>query len=98
MPHNNSAAKRLRKNETRRVANKSRLTELKSLRKRLERHLHDGEVDQAKKLFTEFTKRLDQAASVNTVHKNTASRLKSRVALSIAKPKAAAPAAKSKTK
>lgn len=98
MPHNNSAAKRLRKNETRRVANKSRLTELKSLRKRLERHLHDGEVDQAKKLFAEFTKRLDQAASVNTVHKNTASRLKSRVALSIAKPKPVAPAAKSKSK
>lgn len=94
MPHNNSAAKRLRKNETRRVANKSRLTELKSLRKRLERHLHDGEVEQAKKLFAQFTKRLDQAASVNTVHKNTASRLKSRVALAIAKPKAAAPAAK----
>ncbi|MBN8525642.1 MAG: 30S ribosomal protein S20 [Planctomycetes bacterium] len=95
MPHNNSAAKRLRKNETRRVANKARLTELKSLRKRLERHLHDGEVEQAKKLFVQFTKRLDQASSVNTVHKNTASRLKSRVALAIAKPpKAAAPAAK----
>jgi small subunit ribosomal protein S20 len=86
MPHNNSAAKRLRKNETRRVANKSRLTELKSIRKTLERHLHDGQVEQAKSVYKTFAKRVDQAASVNTVHKNTASRLKSRLALALAKP------------
>lgn len=86
MPHNISAAKRLRKNETRRVANKSRLTELKSIRKTLERHIHDGEVDKAKTVFKSFSKRIDQAASVNTVHKNTASRLKSRLALALAKP------------
>ena len=93
MPHNISAAKRLRKNETRRVANKSRLTELKSIRKQLERHLHDGQLDQAKAVFKTFAKRVDQAASVNTVHKNTASRLKSRLALAMAKP-APAPATK----
>jgi small subunit ribosomal protein S20 len=86
MPHNNSAAKRLRKNETRRVANKARTTELKSIRKQLERHLHDGQVEQAKAVYKVFAKRLDQAASVNTVHKNTASRLKSRLALAIARP------------
>lgn len=91
MPHNNSAAKRLRKNETRRLANKSRLTELKSIRKTLERHLHDGQVEQAKAVFKTFAKRVDQAASVNTVHKNTASRLKSRLALALAKPAATAP-------
>lgn len=90
MPHNNSARKRLRKNETRRVNNKTRLTELKSIRKRLERHLHDGEVDKAKAVYVTFTKRVDQAVSVNTVHKNTASRLKSRLALAIAKPPKAA--------
>jgi small subunit ribosomal protein S20 len=94
MPHNISAAKRLRKNETRRVANKSRLTELKSIRKQLERHLHDGQLDQAKEVFSTFSKRVDQAASVNTLHKNTASRLKSRLALALAKPRPAAAAKK----
>ncbi len=98
MPHNISAAKRLRKNETRRVANKARLTELKSIRKQIERHVHDGQADQAKTLYSAFVKRLDQAASVNTVHKNTASRLKSRLALAIAKPVAAKPAQTAKVK
>ncbi len=94
MPHNNSAAKRLRKTETRRVANKSRATELKSIRKQLERHLHDGQIDQAKAVYKTFSKRVDQAASVNTVHKNTASRLKSRLALAINKPPVATQAKK----
>jgi small subunit ribosomal protein S20 len=91
MPHNNSAAKRLRKNEKRRIANKDRLTELKTLRKRIERHLHDGQAEQAKSLFSTFTKRLDQAASVSTLHKKAADRLKSRVAQKVNKP-APAPA------
>lgn len=89
MPHNRSAAKRLRKNETRRLANKGRLTEIKTLRKRIDRALHDGQVDQAKTLYRDFAKRVDQAASVSTVHKNTAARLKGRVAKALAKPVAA---------
>ena len=89
MPHNNSAAKRLRKNETRRLANKSRLSELKTLKKSVERAIHDGQADQAKTLYRDFAKRVDQAASVNVVHKNAAARLKSRMALAIAKPAAA---------
>lgn len=91
MPHNNSAAKRLRQNHKRRTANKARLTEIKSLRKRFERHLHDAQTEQAQALLRVIAKRVDQAASVNTVHKKTASRLKSRLALALAKP-AAAPA------
>lgn len=98
MPHNISAAKRLRKNETRRVANKARMTELKSIRKQIERHVHDGAADKAKTLYSTFVKRLDQAASVKTVHKNTASRLKSRLAVQIAKPVAAKAPAKAQVK
>ena len=92
MPHNNSAKKRLRQNETRRVRNKDRLTELKTLRKQLLRAVHDGKADEAKSLYQTVSKRLDQAASVNTIHKNTASRSKARLAKLIAKP-AAKPAA-----
>jgi small subunit ribosomal protein S20 len=89
MPHNNSAAKRLRKNETRRLRNKSRTSEIKSLKKQIERAVHDGQGEQARKLYQNFAKRVDQAASVNTVHKNTAARLKSRLAIAMAKPPAA---------
>ncbi len=86
MPHTRSASKRLRQNEKRRVANKGRLSEIKTLRKQIERAKHDGQVDQAKTLYREFAKRVDQAASVNTLHKNRAARLKGRVAISLAKP------------
>ena len=99
MPHNSSAAKRLRKNEKNRVANKGRLSEIKSIRKRIERSLHDGQVDQAKTLYREFAQTVDQAASVSTLHKKTASRLKSRVAMALNKPVAASgAAAKTKSK
>jgi small subunit ribosomal protein S20 len=89
MPHTPSAAKRLRQNEKRRLANKGRLSELKSLKKRIERAIHDGQGDEAKKLYTEFTKRVDQAAAGNTIHKNRAARLKGRVAVALVKPAAA---------
>jgi len=95
MPHNRSAAKRLRQNEKRRVANKGRLSELKTLKKQIERAVHDGKGDEAKQLYREFSKRVDQAASVATIHKNRAARLKGRVAIALAKP---APAAKPASK
>jgi len=60
MPHNNSAKKRMRQNEARRLRNKSRLTELKTIRKQLLRAVHDGEKPQAEELYRTLTKRLDQ--------------------------------------
>jgi small subunit ribosomal protein S20 len=90
MPHNNSARKRMRKNEVRRVRNKARLTELKTLRKQLLRALHDKEQGKAEGLYVELTKRLDQAASVRTIHKNAADRTKARIALKLQAAKAAA--------
>jgi small subunit ribosomal protein S20 len=93
MPHNNSARKRMRKNEVRRVRNKDRLTELKTIRKQLLRALHDKEQSKAEGLYVQLTKRLDQAASNKTIHKNAAARAKSRIALKVQAAKAA-PAAK----
>ena len=93
MPHNNSARKRMRKNEVRRVRNKDRLTELKTIRKQILRALHDKEQSKAEGLYVQLTKRLDQAASNKTIHKNAAARAKSRLALKVQAAKAA-PAAK----
>lgn len=88
MPHNNSALKRMRQNEARRVRNKSRLSELKTIRKQLVRALHDKEQAKAEELYAQLSKRLDQAASNKTIHKNSAARVKSRIATKILAAKA----------
>lgn len=80
MPHNQSAKKRLRQNEERRVRNKDRLTELKTIRKQLTRAINDGQKDKVDGIYRKLSKCVDQAAALNTVHKNTAARVKSRLA------------------
>ena len=83
MPHTRSAAKRHRQSEDRRIRNKDRLTELKSIKKRIVRAVHDGQKAEAETLYREVTKALDQAASRKTIHKNAAARTKSRLAKAI---------------
>ncbi len=87
MPHTASAAKRHRQSEERRIRNKDRLTELKSLKKRITRAIHDGQKTEAETLYREASKKIDQAASRNTVHKNTAARTKARLAKAISATK-----------
>ncbi len=84
MPHTRSAAKRYRQSEDRRVLNKDRLTEIKTLKKRILRAVHDGEKDQAATLYASFSQRADQAASKNTMHPNAVARAKSRLSQVIA--------------
>ncbi len=99
MPHTASAAKRLRQNEKRRLSNKARSTELKTLHKNLERAVHDGHLDQAETIYRRYAQRLDQAASGNVIHANNAARHKGRAAAKIASAKKApAPAAKASTR
>jgi small subunit ribosomal protein S20 len=86
MPHTVSAAKRLRQNEQRRLRNKSRSTELKSISKDLLRALNDGKPEEAKNLYRELSSRLDQAASLKVIHKNHAARTKARMAKRLAAP------------
>lgn len=90
MPHTQSAKKRLRQNEERRLRNKARTTELKTMRKQILRAVHDGQKDQAQTLYRAFTAGVDQAASLRTIHPNAAARAKSRMALVIAGGPAAA--------
>lgn len=90
MPHTQSAKKRLRQNEERRTRNKMRTTELKSLRKKILRAVHDGQPAEAQTLYRQLTKRLDQASSLRTIHPNAAARAKARLARVIAGGPAAA--------
>ena len=80
MPNNASAAKRLRQTAKRRVQNKARKSELRTIRKKLLRAVHDGQKDEATALYQRFTKRVDQATAKGVLHKNTASRDKARLA------------------
>lgn len=85
MPNSASAEKRLRQTEKRRLLNKDRKTELKTLAKKFDRAIHDGKKDDAESLSREYVKRLDQAASQNVVHKNYVSRHKATIATKVAK-------------
>lgn len=89
MTHTAAAAKSLRQNEKRRLLNKARVSELRTLRKKLLRSIHDGKQDEAQTLFVRLTKRMDQAAARGVLHKNTANRSKSRLAKHLGTMKAA---------
>ena len=80
MPQIASAAKSLRQNEKRRLLNKARKTEIRTLRKKLLRAIHDEDAKGARSLYKRFSKRVDQAASKGVLHKNNAARSKSRLA------------------
>lgn len=83
MPNTPSAAKRLRQTEKRRLRNKARKTELKTISKKFLRAVHDGRQGEAEELFRRFCKRVDQATCRNILHKNAASRHKSRLAVKL---------------
>lgn len=80
MPNLASAAKRVRQNERNRMRNRARKSELKTETRKLNDALHDGKLDQARELLVRVTKKLDQTAAKGTLHRNTASRRKSRLA------------------
>jgi small subunit ribosomal protein S20 len=95
MPHNNSARKRMRKNEARRLRNKDRLSELKTVRKKLVRALHDNEHASVDGLYKAMAQSLDKAAAKKVIHKNAAARTRSRLARKINAAKKAGVPAKS---
>ena len=80
MAHSLSAKKRVRQNAKKRVINRSRKSMVKTQMKHFEVALGTGEVDKAQEQYRLLVKKLDKVASTSTMHKNTASRMKSRMA------------------
>ena len=80
MAHSLSAKKRVRQNATRRVINRARKSMVKTQIKHFEAALSAGEVEAATERFRLLVKKLDSVASTSTMHKNTTSRMKSRLA------------------
>lgn len=80
MPNSSSAKKSLRQNRKRRLENRTKRTGLRSVLKKFAT-VAAGDDAEAKELaFRTAAKRLDQAAAKGLIHKNKASRTKSRLA------------------
>jgi small subunit ribosomal protein S20 len=79
MPITKSAKKALRQSKKRREQNIKRKTKFRSLAKEFRKAILAKEFDKAKSLLPQVYQSLDKAAKADTIKKNTASRVKSRL-------------------
>ena len=80
MAHSLSAKKRVRQNAKRNVINRSRKSMVKTQMKHFLMALETGDSTQAAEQYKILSTKLDKVASTSTMHKNTAARIKSRMA------------------
>jgi len=78
--HSLSAKKRIRQNAKHRTLNRARKSVLKTSTKRFMTAIDESSMEKAQVEYKLLAKKLDQAACTSTMHKNTASRVKSRLA------------------
>ncbi len=90
MAHSLSAKKRIRQNASRRALNRWRSQRYRTAIKQFKETLLHGSVGEAETQLKALYKLLDQVASTPALHKNTASRYKSRLATRLNVIKAAA--------
>lgn len=77
MPNIKSAKKRVLVTETKNARNRSALAEVKTSVRKLNAAIENGEKANAKEIFRETSKLLDQAVSAGRMHLNTAANKKS---------------------
>ena len=80
MANSASAKKRARQNERSRERNRARKSVLKGETRQFLEAVAHGEIPVATDALVSVQKRIDQTAAKGTLHKNTASRQKSRLA------------------
>jgi small subunit ribosomal protein S20 len=80
MANSASARKRVQQNERNRRLNQARKSALKTETRKFLEVLHTGDLTKAKELLPVLQRRIDQIAAKGTLHRNTASRRKSRLA------------------
>ncbi|HZZ73051.1 MAG TPA: 30S ribosomal protein S20 [Pirellulales bacterium] len=101
MPNTKSAKKSWRKNLEAREKNRSVKSELRGRMRKVREAAATGNLEQGATEFRTLTKKLDQAAAKNVIHKNMASRIKGRLSATLKHAKtqpAPAPAAPAKKK
>ena len=79
MAHTNSAKKRIRQNARRRAVNRWRLRDMRVALKSFNKALAAGSVEDAGAAFREASKIVDKTAQKGVIHRNQASRRKSRM-------------------
>lgn len=79
MPHSASAKKRHRQNLRNRDRNRATKSEIKTHIRKVLQSISSGDVATATEEFRTVAKKADQAAAKNTIHRNRASRIKSRL-------------------
>jgi small subunit ribosomal protein S20 len=80
-----SAIKRIKQTEARTLRNKMVKSSVKTAVKKFETAVNSGNFDEAKALLSQVSGIIDKAATKGVIHKNTASRKKSRLALRLNK-------------
>lgn len=80
MANTRSAAKQARKAVRRRETNRKTKDGVRQATKQIKTLVKEGKKDEAVASFADFQSKIDKAAKTQRVHKNTASRKKSRLA------------------
>lgn len=93
MAHSLSAQKRIRQNAKHRARNRWRKRTFREMVKDYREALLHGSIDDCEGRLKAIYKKLDQVAAAGTIHRNAASRYKSRLALRLNHRKAAETAA-----
>ena len=89
MAHHASALKQIRHSAKGRLRNKSHRSSLKTDIKKFRDMIDGDDLEGARKALSETLSIIDHKASLGIIHKNTASRYKSRLTLALAKASAA---------
>jgi len=79
MPNKHAALKQIRKDRVRQARNHAIRSELKTMTKRLHELLSTQKLAEAATYMQDLARRYDHAASAGVIHRNTASRYKSRL-------------------
>jgi small subunit ribosomal protein S20 len=83
MPNTKSAKKRMKQSETRRLRNRSVKSSVKTQVRKVRDAITGGNFEDADTQFRTAVKRLDQAAAKGVIHRNAASRTKSRLSQAV---------------
>ena len=87
MPNTTSAKKRLKQNIARNERNRSTKRAIRTEYKKVLAAVSAGNAEQAETELRTVTKKLDQAAAKNIIHRNAAARVKSRLSAKVKKLK-----------
>ena len=79
MPQKKSAYKRLRQDNKKHLRNKSKISEIRTLTKKVRTLISSQNKKEAEVTLKELESRMDKAAKTNTIKKNTVSRSVSRL-------------------